>query len=138
MIGKAELERLLPHKGDMVLLDAITEWSQTHILCTSESHLLADNPLRRAEGLSVIAGIEYGMQAMAAHGSLIDARKNRPGYLASLRDVRLAVSWLHDITGPLTVGATVILQDPNNVVYSFVVSSGNRELLAGRAGVFLK
>lgn len=138
MIGKDEIERLLPHKGDMVLLDAITDWSHTHILCTSETHLLADNPLRRADGLSVIAGIEYGMQAMAAHGSLIDARKNRPGYLASLRDVRLAVGWLHDIAGPLTVGATVILQDPNNVVYSFAVSSGERELLAGRAGVFLK
>jgi len=138
MIGKQEIERLLPHKGDMVLIDAITEWSQTHILCTSESHLLPGNPLRREDGLSVIAGIEYGMQAMAAHGSLIDARKNRPGYLASLRDVRLGVSWLHDIKGPLAIGAIVILQDPNNVVYSFSVSSGGRELLAGRAGVFLK
>lgn len=138
MIERNEIEGLLPHKGDMVLLDAIDEWSQTHILCSSEAHLRADNPLRGPDGLSVISGIEIGMQAMAAHGSLIDARKNRPGYLASLRGVRLGVSWLHDIAGPLTVGANVIFQDPNNVVYTFAVSSGDRELLAGQAGVFLK
>lgn len=138
MIAKNEIETLLPHKGDMVLLDSVHDWSQTHILCTTESHLRPDNPLREPDGLSVINGIEIGMQAMAAHGSLIDARKNRPGYLASLRNVRLGVSWLHDIPGPLTVEATVIFQDPNNVVYTFAISSGDRELLTGQAGVFLK
>lgn len=138
MLEKEEIARLIPHQGDMILLDRIAEWSATHIACTTRSHLNPDNPLRGSQGLSAVCGIEYGMQAIAAHGSLVDAQKNRPGFLASLRDVKVGAVRLDDIEGELTVSAAAVHVDPNSVVYKFTISSGERELLSGQAVALLK
>lgn len=138
MLRRDEIARLIPHGGDMVLLDTVAEWTQTGIVCTTESHRHPDNPLRRDGRLGIACSIEYGMQAMAVHGSLIDSANNRPGFLASLRDVRFGACRLDDVAGELTVRAEVVYHQSDGVVYSFAIGSGNRELAVGRAAVFLR
>src|SRR5690606_20848380 len=68
--GKAEIERMIPHAGSMVLLDNVEAWSADHIVCTAHSHASATNPLRRAEMLSRVMAIEYAARAVAVHGGL--------------------------------------------------------------------
>lgn len=138
MLDRDEIARLIPHAGDMVLLDRIIRWTPSGIVGMTRSHLDSRNPLRGDGGLSALSGIEYGMQAMAAHGTLVDARKNRPGYLASLREVVFNALWLHDVEGALTVSAEILLEDVNTVVYRFTLSAAGRDLVYGQAGVFLK
>ena len=59
------------------------------------------NPLRTASGLLSPNAIEYAAQAMALHGGLIAQEGSEPsaGFLASARNVRLAVQRLDEVEG---------------------------------------
>ena len=71
---RAWIERHIPHKGSMCLLDGVTQWSEAEIVCHATSHRDPGNPLRSVDrdvnGLGITAGIEYAAQAMAVHGAI--------------------------------------------------------------------
>jgi predicted hotdog family 3-hydroxylacyl-ACP dehydratase len=145
MTGPATLDRAgiaarIPHRGSMCLLDRLVHWTQDAIDCRSASHRDADNPLRSAGGLLAPCAIEYAAQAMALHGSLVAPLGDapRPGYLASVRQVRLAVATLHDVPGELQVRATRLAGDARQILYQFSVADAcGRVLAEGRATVVL-
>ncbi|MDR7093539.1 3-hydroxylacyl-ACP dehydratase [Hydrogenophaga laconesensis] len=129
----------IPHQGSMCLLDAVTEWSPSHIVCRAVGHTDPAHPLRAAGRLGVSSGIEYAAQAMAVHGALvagIDAAP-RQGYLTSVRGATLHVGRLDDLEGPLDVRAERLSGDARNVLYGFSVHHAGRCLLEGRAAVVL-
>jgi predicted hotdog family 3-hydroxylacyl-ACP dehydratase len=129
----------IPHQGDMCLLDAVLEWSETVITCRATSHTDPNNPLRAASRLGAANGIEYAAQAMAIHGALLANSDDQPrqGYLTSVRSVQLHVARLDDLPGELTVQAERLSGDANNILYQFAVSYAGRCLLEGRAAVVL-
>lgn len=138
LIEREELCSLIPHTGDMCLLDGVQVWDEQHIVCSSHSHLDQNNPLRCAQGLSSLQGVEYGAQAMAVHGGLLaraQGQKIPPGYLAALRQVELNVDWLHDIEAPLIVEASRLLGQGGQFIYQIRVLAQERLLLQGRATV---
>ena len=98
------------------------------------------NPLRSADGLLAPCAIEYAAQAMALHGALIalPGTAARPGYLASVRNVRLTVPRLDQIVGSLQVRAERLAGDARQILYGFAVSDEHGALLVdGRAVVVL-
>lgn len=128
----------IPHQGSMCLLDAVTEWDETHIVCRASSHRTLDNPLRANQQLSAVCGIEYAAQAMAVHGALLAPPNNpvaRVGYLVSVRGTRLHVLRLDDIAADLQIDASCITRSENNILYQFNVSAAEKVLLTGRAAV---
>ena len=140
LIGKAEIERRIPHAGEMCLLDRVLEWNVDVISCRAISHRDPNNPLRRNGKLYAISGVEYASQAMALHGALSGAVPGRPraGYLAGLRDVVCHRAWLdHDGEEELIVSAERLMGDERRVVYGFSVASGGKQIIAGRATVVL-
>jgi predicted hotdog family 3-hydroxylacyl-ACP dehydratase len=139
MLDRAWIASRIPHQGNMCLLDAVTEWSPERIRCITGSHRNADNPLRIADGLAVVCGIEYAAQAMAIHGALLAGQQDAPrqGFLVSARSVDLKVDRLDDVAGDLDIIAERLSGDDNNVLYNFTVSGGGRLLLSGRAAVIL-
>lgn len=139
MIEHDELCGLIPHAGDMCLLDRVIEWNDTEIVCEVLSHQDSNNPLRSDQGLASVAGIEYGGQAMAVHGSLLGSvkKEGQSLYLAAVRDVKFEVSWLHDINQPLTVRAERLMADVNGMIYQFSVHALSRLLVHGRLTVMM-
>jgi predicted hotdog family 3-hydroxylacyl-ACP dehydratase len=138
LIGCAELCSLIPHDGTMCLLDGVIEWDEQRILCQSSTHLRNDNPLRCAEGLSALQGIEYAAQAMAVHGGLLARTQgdvSPPGYLAALRNVELHCEWLDQINEPLNIEAVQLLGGQGSFMYEFKISASQCLLLNGRATV---
>ena len=138
------IERNIPHRGRMCLLDEVMEWDAQHIRCRSGSHRLPDHPLRSQGRLGVACGIEYAAQAMAVHGALAggalaDAAKGRSevGFLAGLRDVRLHVLRLDDIESDLICDALLVAGDQGSALYEFAIRSEaeRQRLLSGRATV---
>lgn len=129
----------IPHQGDMCLLDAVTDWSDEHIVCRAVGHTDSAHPLRAAGRLGAANGIEYAAQAMAVHGALVAGAgsASRQGYLTSVRSVTLHVDRLDDLAGALEVRAERLSGDVNNVLYRFTVGHGGRCLLEGRAAVVL-
>ena len=133
------ISALVPHRSGMCLLDTVESWSPETIACRATSHLNSANPLRRGGKLSALAGIEYGLQAAAAHGALLDRAPQPPGYLAGLRSVRLLRRRLDDpVLGVLAVQAMLQFRNASGLIYEFAVhSESGEELVAGRATIIL-
>jgi predicted hotdog family 3-hydroxylacyl-ACP dehydratase len=139
MLAKTDWQHLIPHQGAMCLLDAVVAWDDGAIHAISETHRHAGHPLRGSQGLHAVHLAEYGAQAMAVHGALVDRRRGhaavRPGRLVSLRDVTLAVEYVDAMHGHLDVHAQRIHADESGAQYSFRVEHAGRLLADGRATV---
>ena len=154
MIGKSELSALIPHAGDMCLLDAVEEWTPDGIRCTTRTHLAPSHPLRRHGQLAAVHLVEYAAQAVAAHGALrtrLDRSKSetnrngmdlaglllqpsdpQPGMLGVLRDIRLFATRVDTLHGALTVAASRRLGRADGLVYDFAVTHEQTLLCDGR------
>jgi predicted hotdog family 3-hydroxylacyl-ACP dehydratase len=140
-IEKSEIRTLIPHTGNMCLLDSVLEWDDESIVCTSETHRDPANPLRRGAQLSALHAFEYAAQAAAVHGGLAARSAGVPApphYLAALRTVHLRVVRLDDIDSPLEVHARRLFGDAGNAVYECRVSAGRVVLADGRLTVMLR
>jgi len=139
-LDRAGIARLIPHSGSMCLLEGLESWDAHEIHCTTATHRRADNPLRTAGGLLSANAIEYAAQAMALHGGLIAPEDSEPsaGFLASARNVRMAVSRLDEVEGMLHVHARRLSGDASQILYEFAVKDeAGRALAEGRAVVVL-
>ena len=130
----------IPHTGNMCLLDAVSTWSVNEICCRAVSHSQPDHPLRNADGLPILVGIEYCAQAMAVHASLLAPPSGAPqlGYLTSVRNVQWSTARLDDVGGEITVLATRISGNTASLLYDFEVRHDERQLLRGRASVLVQ
>lgn len=136
-LDKNDICALIPHQGAMCLLDEVLSWDASRVLCRSHSHLSKDNPLCSEGRLRAVCGVEYAAQAMALHGALLSAGPIAAGYLVSVRNLRLHVSYLDDLHDPLTVDARRLMGGAEGLVYEFTVSARNDTLLSGRLTVSL-
>lgn len=129
----------IPHQGRMCLLDRVTEWSESRIVCEAVSHTDPVNPLRAAGRLGAATGVEYAAQAMAVHGALLGPSDAAPtqGYLTSVRGLSLHADRLDDAQGPLTITAERLSGDARLILYQFTLHGGGRCLIEGRASVVL-
>jgi predicted hotdog family 3-hydroxylacyl-ACP dehydratase len=136
-VDRAGIERLVPHRGTMCLLEQVLEWDENTIVCRATSHRDPANPLRGGDGLAVIIGVEYAAQAVAVHGGLCGEESSKAGYLAALRDVVCSVARLDGERGDLVVSATRVAAESGRLLYDFRLEGGGRELLRGRLSVVL-
>ena len=133
MIERATIANLIPHAGDMCLLDRVLDWDAHAIRCSATSHRDRDNPLREAGGLATLAGIEYAAQAAAVHASLLsNETAPRNGVLAALKNVTATRQWLHEITSDIVIEANLLHSDPAGGIFSFAVLADNTCLLSGQ------
>jgi predicted hotdog family 3-hydroxylacyl-ACP dehydratase len=137
ILNRAAIEALIPHKGDMCLLDRVVSWDRSSVVAIAGSHRRADHPLRVAGRLPALCGIEYAAQAMALHRGLCQPSEQgpAPGVLASIRDVTLNVVDLDEGPADLQVEAIQLAGDQQTKIYRFRVMSGDRVLVEGRASV---
>ena len=141
MMERDQIAALIPHAGSMCLLQRLQSHSDTQIRCSTGSHRDADNPLRLDGVLPAPCGIEYAAQAMALHGALCAPADSapKPGFLASVRNVRLRVARLDDIEGDIEVSAERLAGDQQQALYGFALHDHRGRLLVeGRATVILR
>ena len=137
-LGRRWIEDHVPHQGAMCLLDEVVSFSLTWASCRSITHRSAENPLRANGRLGAACGIEYAAQTMAVHGALVAAAAGapaRPGFLASVRGVRLSADRLDDVEGDLVTAVERIAGDEATVLYEFSVSARETVLVSGRAAI---
>jgi len=141
MLGRDAILALIPHQGAMCLLDRVIEWDQDRVLLATQTHRSPDNPLRESGRLRAVHLCEYGAQAMAVHGGLsaqADGRAAQPGFLVSLRDVKLNVDFVDTLAGELQVSANRLLESAGSWQYSFEVRHGADVLASGRAAIIAR
>jgi predicted hotdog family 3-hydroxylacyl-ACP dehydratase len=140
-LSKDELAAFLPHAGSMRLLDRVASWDESSIRCHTKTHHDPANPLRRGVRLDAVAGLEYAAQAMGVHVGLLDGRMSSDGsigYVGGLRDVVFGIDRLDDCPVELTIDATRLFMGDDSFLYRFAISSGGREVMSGRASIFVK
>lgn len=138
---RADIERLIPHQGDMCLLERVQRYTDEMIVCTTASHRSMTHPLRIDGQLAAIHLCEYGAQAMAVHGGLLAREQGavaKPGLLVALREVKLAVDRVDDTLEQLEVTATRINASDSAWQYTFSVRADGVELASGRAMVMAR
>ncbi len=141
MLGRDAIAALIPHQGAMCLLDRVIEWDKDRIVLATQSHRAPDNPLRLDGKLRAIHLCEYGAQAMAVHGGLsaqAEGRGAQPGFLVSLRDVKLSVDFIDQLSGELLVSAQRLLESAGSWQYSFEVRHESATLATGRAAIIAR
>jgi predicted hotdog family 3-hydroxylacyl-ACP dehydratase len=137
--GREWLASRLPHRGAMNLLDEVVAWDADRLHARARNHAAPDHPLRRDAELPVASAIEYGAQAAAAHGALLDEASTTPrvGLVASVRSVEFHVSRLDDVAAPLEVEVERAGEGAGGVLYAFRVSANGRTLAEGRVTIIL-
>lgn len=139
LADKTAIANVIPHTGDMCLLDGVLECDMQRIRCISSSHRDLANPMRSGDMLLALCGVEYAAQAMAVHGAW-DAKldkKPRAGYLAALRDVSCERMRLDDLIDDLVIEAEKVMGDDARVIYQFTLHAGADRIMSGRATVVL-
>ena len=135
-LKRHEVERLLPQKGAMCLIDAVLERGGEGIVCIADA-ARADNPLRDDHGVSVVHSVEYGAQAAALHRLSLAADHGTAtaGLLLQVRDVHFFSDYLDRLPQPLTVSARCAAASSETSRYrfeiralDFIVSSGELTL----------
>jgi predicted hotdog family 3-hydroxylacyl-ACP dehydratase len=139
-LSPGDIARLLPHSGNMVLLDAVVDHDASTIHCLAQRHHAADNPLRMDGRLPAWCGIEYAAQAMAVHQGLCAEPGTRParGFLAVARDVTLTPIDLDGLPGDLHIHAEKIVAESGRSLYQFQLKCQGQTLLSGRVAVVLQ
>ena len=135
-LDRTALCALIPHAGDMCLLDAVLDWDDEKIRCRSASHRLTGHPLRRADGiLGASHLLEYAAQAAAVHGGLLAAAENivpTPGYLVATRRLQLRTDRIDTLPEALDIAARRLFAGPGGWVYEFDVAHAGTELASGQ------
>src|SRR5215510_3568290 len=141
MLGRDAIAALIPHQGAMCLLDRVIKWDKDRVVLATSTHRAADNPLRLDGRLRAVHLCEYGAQAMAVHGGLsaqAEGKAARPGFLVSLRDVKLQVDFIDELEGELLVSAQRLLESAGSWQYSFEVTHAGQPIATGRAAIIAR
>lgn len=126
------IERNLPHTGAMRLLDAVIEVSSTHIVCQAPPPD-ANHPLAVDGDVPAAVAAEYGAQASAVHGGLIEQGGTpREGMLAKISDTALLGAVIPRDRGALLVSATLLGRTAAGCMYSFELACGGECIARGR------
>ncbi len=139
-MSPVDIAKLLPHRGDMVLLDEVLDYDADTIHCLARRHRAPDNPLREDGKLPAWCGLEYAAQAMAVHQRLNagDAAPPARGFLAVVRDVVLSAVDLDELPDELHIHAEKIIAEGGRSLYQFQLSSDAQPVLSGRVAVVLQ
>lgn len=141
MLGRDEIAALIPHQGAMCLLERVVEWDKDRVVLATSTHRAPDNPLRLDGHLRAVHLCEYGAQAMAVHGGLsaqAEGKTARPGFLVSLRDVKLLIDFVDHLDGELLVSAHRLLETAGSWQYSFEVTHAGHLIAGGRAAIMAR
>ena len=137
VLGREWIATHVPHQGAMSLLDEVVRWDFARLCARATGHRDASHPLRRDSILPAVCAIEYGAQAVAAHGALLSNGMPARGFLASVRGVSLRVARLDDIAEPLDVEVQRLGGGSQGLLYAFRISAAARMLAAGRLTIAL-
>lgn len=138
ILTKSDIEALIPHAGGMCLLEQVVSYTDAEVICRTQSHLEVNNPLKADGKLSKMHLIEYGAQAIAVHGGLMELSSTlgvpKLGYIASVKGVEWGV--FDPLTEFLEVTATIIMVDETCKRYAFYITDAKlRKICSGRVMV---
>lgn len=139
MIGRVEIERLIPHSGSMCLLDSVLQWDDDSITCSTASHRREDNPFYTNEELDSVALVEYGAQAAAVHAGLIQQGMGEGGtaYIGAVKNLQIHEATVDTAIDSLKIEARCILNNIDGAIYQIDCGATDRTIITARVVLVL-
>ena len=139
MDNKDYLEKILPHKKPMILIDDIVKYSLEDnwlesIVTISETSLLYD---KNIEGISSIVGIEYMAQTIGCYAFL--KRKQEKPHIGFLLGTRLYNNSVEKFSLGKTYTIKVVEIFTDNSLFSFdcfIYDENNEEIASAMINVY--
>lgn len=130
------IEELLAHRDNMLLLEAVTEFSDTEVSCLARPDSTAWYALGPDETMPAWVGIELMAQSIAVHVALLSLRVGggpKPGVLLGTRNYQANQAFF-PADEPLIVRATESCRTGNGVAsYDCIICSAAGEQMATAA-----
>jgi predicted hotdog family 3-hydroxylacyl-ACP dehydratase len=135
-----DISGLLPHAGTARMIERVVRWDRECLVAATTRHGAPDNPLRKDGRLAAVHLAEFGAQAMAIHGGLLnraDGVAPKPALLVSVRDFECTCDFVDDLPGELQITARVLLASAAGFQYSFEVRHAGELIASGRVAAML-
>ena len=125
-----KISDLLPHDGNMVLLDRVLEYDQESLV--AEVVVRDDGLFGDGRTIPAWIGIEYMAQTVAAHGGMMCHLAGKPINLGFLLGTRRYTSNISDFTvgTRLTVKVHRLIEDQGLGVFDCQISGDGCDILA--------
>jgi len=131
-----DLADLVPHSGRMILLDRVTEASETSTVC---SVVIREGALFLEDGkVPAIIAIEYMAQAIGAHvglGLIASGKPIQIGYLLGTREMTLESDGF-EVGDELSVEVKHVWGDDEIGVFECAVSQRGRQVVSATLKVY--
>jgi predicted hotdog family 3-hydroxylacyl-ACP dehydratase len=135
-----DLAGLLPHAGAARMIERVVRWDREQLVAATARHRAADNPLRRNGRLAAVHLAEFGAQAMAIHGGLLNREAGlepKPALLVSVRDFHCTQDFIDELPGEIEITARVLLASAAGFQYSFEVRHAGGIIASGRVAAMV-
>jgi predicted hotdog family 3-hydroxylacyl-ACP dehydratase len=135
-----DISGLLPHAGTARMIERVVRWDRESLVAETTRHRAADNPLRKEGRLAAVHLAEFGAQAMAIHGGLLnraDGIAPKPALLVSVRDFDCTRDYIEDLPGELQITARVLMAGAAGFQYTFEVRHAGELIASGRVAAML-
>jgi len=132
------LRTLIPHAGDMCLIDEVLSWDADGLIARTHSHKRPDNPLATDGVIAAAHVIEYAGQACALHGGLRAHERGippTPALLVAASQIELPSDPLSDLADSLEIRVTRLQGSEQDAIYRFEIQDGEQRLSSGRLTV---
>lgn len=139
-IRAEQMSHYLPHSGDMCLIDEVISINESSIVARTLSHQNKHHPLKFADRLPAVSGIEYAAQTMALHLALnkVD-NSDAQGFLAAVQNCEIHTDNLDVIVNPLHIECQQIYLDiQSGASYEFKITDEGKIILSGRLLIMFK
>ncbi|EXJ16228.1 hypothetical protein [Imhoffiella purpurea] len=136
-----DLRALIPHAGDMCLIDEVLSWDADGLIGRTRSHTRPTNPLRTHGMLAATHVLEYAGQTCALHGGLLARERGAeaiPALLVAASQVEIPSAPLSDLSGALEIRVTRLHGSDRDGIYLFEIHEGGRRLSGGRLTVMAR
>lgn len=140
---RQEIAALMPHQGDMMLLDRLVSRTPDEIVCLGWTPGDDAHPLREMDEdgrarIPASAALEYAAQAIALHGVLKGRGENvapKSAFIAGLQDMRWRAAPLAAADWPIEMRARTLggLGEAGAKYEVVVTDASGEEILRGEA-----
>jgi len=135
----ASIAALIPHQGEMCLIDQVLDWDAEQISARSGTVHQSSNPLLQDGQLYTVVLVEYAAQAAAIHAALAGEGmgRDRAAVVGAIKSLQLHVPVVATAITELTLTARCILNDPGGAIYQLSAQAADETLMEARVVLVL-
>ncbi len=137
---RATIASLIPHQGNMCLIDEVLRWDAQCIHAKSTTLHQRFNPLLHNGELHCVVLVEYAAQVAAVHAALAGTGMNREraAVVGAVKQLQLHTPLVSPVLTEITLEAHCILNNSDGAIYQLAALGEGEVLMQARVVLVLQ